>query len=83
MHPSSQPVRQRSAAELRLVFETMTAHPLPRVLVLEKFDVLWDEVNRSATFAMSSTRALPDYIVLLKDMQDWYKDVLHGPDCGV
>lgn len=79
MRPSGETLHQRSAAELRLAFETMTSHPLPRMLALGKFDVLWDEVNRSATIAMSSVRDLPEYIVLLKEMQLWYVEVLEGP----
>jgi hypothetical protein len=79
MRSSNEPSRQRSAAELRLAFKTMTAYPLPRVLALEKFDSLWDEVNRAAAMAMPATAVLREYIVLLKEMQDWYEDVLKGP----
>ena len=56
----------------------MTAHHLPRVIALEKFDVLWDEVNRAAT-SQSATANITDYIALLKEMQHWYTEDLKGP----
>jgi hypothetical protein len=80
MSQSNEPSRQRSAAELKLAFKTMTAHRLPRVLALEKFDALWDEVNRAAAAAMLATDALPEYVALLQEMRSWYKEVLKGPD---
>jgi hypothetical protein len=79
MCPSNESSRCRSAAELRLAFKTMTAHHLPRVTALEVFDNLWDEVNRAASVVMPATAALAEYIALLKEMQNWYDDVLKGP----
>jgi hypothetical protein len=79
MCPFNDPPRRRSAADLRLAFRTMTAHHLPYVPALEAFDTLWDEVNRAATVAMPQADSLTDYIALLKEMQNWYVDVLKGP----
>jgi len=78
MPSTHQQAAQRSAAELRLAFKTMTAHHLPRVVALEKFDSLWDEVNRAATSA-SATVGITEYIALLKEMQHWYSEDLKGP----
>lgn len=78
MPSTHQQAAQRSAAELRLAFKTMTAHHLPRVVALEKFDSLWDEVNRAATSA-SATVGITEYIALLNEMQHWYSEDLKGP----
>jgi hypothetical protein len=56
----------------------MTARQLPRVVALEKFDSLWDEVDRAATSA-SATGGIMEYVALLKDMQHWYTEDLKGP----
>lgn len=68
----------RSAWELRMAFKIVTAHAMSRVVVLEKFDTLWDEVNQAAAL-MASTPQLTEYVALLKEMQRWYADELKGP----
>ncbi|CAE6763400.1 hypothetical protein R69927_01034 [Paraburkholderia domus] len=78
MSASHAPAVHRSAAELRLAFKTLTAHHLPRVVALDKFDSLWDEVNRAATSA-SATAGITEYVALLKEMQLWYTEELKGP----
>ena len=56
----------------------MAALRLPRAAALEKFDTLWDEVN-GAAMRLSDSNSLVDYVALLKEMQAWYAEVLHGP----
>lgn len=68
----------RSAVELRIAFRSMAALRLPRAAALEKFDTLWDEVN-GAAMRLSGSNSLVDYVALLKEMQAWYAEVLHGP----
>jgi hypothetical protein len=78
MPSSNERPAQRSAAELRIAFKSMAVQRLPRATALEKFDLLWDEANRAAV-SQSDTVALSAYVALLKEMQGWYSDELHGP----